>query len=331
VSYPQQPVVAARLQAETNSALDARIGKFKRELSRSWATTRHSIQAHIVSAYRTSAPSGKWSLASFRGSGAEARLRAETKASLLRFRSATTVTVRSALKTLRWESAMRHAWVLDQVTPPSRRVRVPVRTGIREAGILQTVSQVSWADRWTHWVDSYADALHNNLTMNAINESDLGDAVAEVDATTANTPRATLDSALSRMFNYEAQASIMAGEDDIIGLNRDLVTVEIWKTRGSKNVCDDCDANEGLEADQVDGDIPLHPNCNCFWEMVPKSYADLLASGDEDDNDLASLLQARGIVPIALVVRDEGDKIAAKVVIDFTEWAKGQYGVLGAL
>ncbi len=331
MSYPQQPAVTARLQDLTNKALDARIAKRLRQLAGAWSQTRRDLRAAVVQAYRTAAPSGRWDLASYRGTGAEARLKAEVKTILLRYRSATTVAIRSALKGLRWESALRHAWILDQVTPHKHRVILPQLAGVREAGVLKVVSDVAWSDRWAHWVDSYAEALPNNISMGAMNGGDMADAVDEVDATTINTPRSTLSNALERIFNFEAQGSIAAGEDDVVGLNPRLVMTEVWKTRGSRNVCDECDENEGLTVEEASGDIPLHPRCNCFWIMVPRSYADLLASSDEDDNELATILQARGITPMSLVIRGEDGKIAAKAVVDFSQWVSGQFGVIGEL
>lgn len=332
MAYPQQPQVAASLHRATNKALDAMLFKTQRQLANTWMQTRRQLQADIVSAYRASrAGSGKWSLPAYRGGGHEAHLRRDIANVLARFRLNTTLIIRPALKGLLRESQLRHAWVLDQVTPESRRVKVPVRTAREAASMVQVVSKTSWNDRWTHWVDAYSDALSRNLAMNAMNESTISDAVDEVDATTVNTPKSTLDNALSRIFNYEAQMMIMAGEDDVVGLNDDLISTEVWKTRDDANVCDDCDFNEGLTVDESDGDIPLHPNCNCFWLMVPKSYARLLRSGNEDDQDLARQLQARGIAPEALVIRGEDGKIAGKAVVDFSAWKAGQYGVLGEL
>lgn len=329
--FPQQASVTARLQDEINRALASLSAESARDLARAWAVTRRNLQSIIVDAYKSAGAGKPWTLATLRSSGAEGRMRAEIKRELASFKIKAVQIIKKGLKGLRRQSALRHAWLLDQVTPPSRRVRIPNVKAYHEAGIVQQVTKVSWVDRWSQWVGSYSDALSNNLVMGATNESSLSDAIDEVDATTVNTPRATLSNAMNRLFAWEAQAEIALGEDDVVGLNEDLVDTEVWKTSGRRIVCDDCDANEGLTVEETDGDIPLHPNCDCFWLIVPASYAELLRSGDAEDQDLADLLQARGTVPEALAIRGEDGKIAAKVIIDFSAWSKGQPGIIGEI
>jgi hypothetical protein len=179
-----------------------------------------------------------------------------------------------------------------------------------------------WKSRWSSWVDLYNSALIGNVTMNAINKSDLGDAIAEVDATKANTPAFSIDDAMARIWEYEAMNQITEGLQDVTEINDDS-EVEIWRTRGDARVCEDCDENEGLSIDEADGVIPYHPNCNCYYQMVPKDFADLLADGNEDDRALAHWMDAKGVVPNAMLVRGADGRIAGKVIVDFQDWMEG--------
>jgi len=265
-------------------------------------------------------------------SGAFNHIHAGISRSLALFQAVSTAEMRRAFRVTKWQSILRHAWILDQLTPASRQVRLPRPPGLHEAAVskmamgfsLKPEAPVAWDARWSAWMDAYRPAVMQNIRMGAINESTIEDAMDEVDATRIGSPSTTLDKAMVRIFDFESQAAVAEGEDDVVEENDDLVQQEVWKTRGDKLVCDDCDANEGETAETADGDIPLHPNCNCFWEVVPKSYAQLLRSGDEDDRALARMMQARGLVDISLTVRNDDGVIAGKAVVDFDGWTEGQ-------
>lgn len=331
MSYPRQSSVAVRLHDETNAALDALRAKAKAALRKIWMGTRSELRHVIFDAYQGAAPEGRWNLQAYRMSGAENMLMVRSRTILAQFHAISTAEMRRFFREARKMSALRHGWILDQLTPESRKVRMPQYANVREAGIIKKVTRVSWDQRWSEWVDSYHGALMTNIRMEAMNESLMADAMAEPDATKVSSPASGLENALFRIYEYETMAAISAGEDDIASLNDDLIEEEVWKTRGDAGVCDDCDANEGLTADEADGDVPLHPNCNCFWLMVPKSYAALLRSGDEEDQVLARLMQAKGTVPEAITIRDEDGNITAKALVDFHEWTREQEKVLGWL
>lgn len=326
MKYPTQAGVTKRLQVQALDTLDLRATRLKGVVLRCWADCRRDLRAIIHDAYRSAASSGtRWDVVSYASSGAQARFRSLSRSVLESLRARVAVSMRRGLAGLRYDSAILHSWILDQVTPPGYVVSIPAGPLAREAvrvagGVASRISERDWESRWSAWVDGYSDALASNIRLGAINASSIEDAVDEVDATRVNTPAVTMDVALTRLFTTESIAAMAAGEDDVVRLNEDAVDIEIWKTRGDARVCDDCDANEGRTAETADGDIPLHPGCNCFWEIVPESYAALLRSGDPEDRELARQLQARGIVPEALVIRNERGDVAAKAIVSFSGW-----------
>ncbi len=228
---------------------------------------------------------------------------------------------------MRGESAQRHAWLLDQVTPVNIHVKYNIHTGFREANILLTSG---FSERWGQWVQGYGEALMQNLKMGALNNSTVTDAIGEVDATRVNTPAYTLESALGRLWDYYSWDAITGGMSDVVGDNPEAAEEEVWRTSGDLRVCDDCDANEGKQLDDADGTIPLHPNCHCFPQIVPTSYAELLRSGDADDRDLAAQMDEDGIAPNALVIRGDNGEPAAKAIVDFEDW-EGVNAVQGGM
>ena len=325
MSYRDQISTVKSLHKMVNADLKLRIDAHKRDVFRAWKDCRRELISGIVQAYMIAAPKGKWNIHSFRNTGIEQSLRAFVQGQLTIFRAQSIVAMRKAFKDLRKKSAIRHAWILDQVTPESMRVNIPTNV-LREAD--PSVGPEIWVDRWSEWLESYESSLYHNIVMHAMNEGDLKGAVDEVDATRMNTPAATLENALSRLFDFKSYESIAAGEDDIASLNDYLIAEEIWITSGRANICDECADNEGKTADEVDSDIPAHPKCECFWEMHPKKYADLLRSGNPEDRALAEQMERQGIDGGALVIRTEDGEVAAKAIMSFRTWQDKIIGVL---
>jgi len=334
--YPNQSKVSARLHDEALRSLHKLKDNHSRILQKIWGHTRRELRRSLYDAYKSLVPRGRWNLSIYHMSGVESHLRVVLHGILARFRALSTLHMRNGFKDLRWYSALRHGWVLDQVTPQSQSVKLPHavwggRSGIREAGIVKRYTNTAWDDRWSQWIEGYHSALLTNVRMEAVNESGVDDIMAEVDVTKVSTPASTLEASMSRLFNFESIAAIAAGEKDIADLNDDMMDTEIWRTGGGATVCDDCDANEGKTIEETDGDIPLHPNCECFWEMVPQSFASLLRSGSEEDIALANALQAQGLVPQSMIIRDEDGNISGQFVVSFEQWLKGQGQWLGSL
>lgn len=320
MTYPKQDFTSEILHAATLRALDRLHAKHRRVLNANWSRTRAEIQKDIAIAYRHVSPNGRWDFVRLKMSGMFDQLRMQTQNLLMQFQAISKANAKAAFKEIRRESGLRYAWMLSQLIPQSRNVRFPIHSTYREAA---RPVMGDWQDRWGTWIESYHSALLGNLKMGALNASTLGDAMDEVDATKVNTPSATLADALERLFDNQVYYQIAQGAQEIAELNAEVET-EIWRTRGNVTVCDDCDANEGLPLEDADGEIPLHPNCNCFYQMVPKSFADLLASGDDADQALAEFMDARDIVPNSMLIRNEKGDVAGRVVVTFDRWLQGQ-------
>lgn len=334
MSYPKQSSVGARLHLESVSALDSLGEKGLNELGAIWRQYRKEMQLAIVNAHNVaSRGGGTWNLSTFNAI-AKPMLENELGIVLGKFRGLTTHTFKTSLNALYGQSLIRYAWILDQLTPPSRNVMIPHKNKLHEAAVIGgfygAQGPKEWTDKWGLWVDAYKSALLNNLAIGASNESSVSDAVDEVDDTKSNTPQSTLLNAMVRLYEYAAVDAIAAGESAIGDMNENVVKVEIWKTRGDLDVCDQCSGNEGLPLEDCDGEIPAHPICHCYSEIVPKEYAELLASGDDDDRELARDMDNQGIVPNALVIRNADGGIAAKTIVTFNQWTKGN-GVFGGV
>lgn len=316
MSYAKQDTVLKRLQGMNLRALRTQTNGHKSATMDLWQQTRRSLMADVHAAYTWTAPTGAWDLTTLQAKAWHG-LVMRINSTLQQFHKHSTTRMRMAFKELRGQSALRHAWALDQVTPERYNIVIPKYSrGMHEAETPPS----SFEQTWSEWVGAYDSALARNLRMNALNEGSLTDAMAEVDATRANTPAYTLESALDRLFEYNAQASIAEGMADVVGANGDAVEEEIWRTQGDLRVCDDCDANEGLTAEEADGSVPLHPNCNCFYQLVPSTFAELLRSGDEEDNELAREMDFEGIAPNALVLRTPEGEVTGKAIVGFDEW-----------
>lgn len=300
----------------------------KVQLAKLWQHAERQLGAAIMQAYHWSSARQRkwvWNLGDFRASGAQSQLSQDVRGILEQFQAEGVPLARKGFNAVYQESMLRHAWILDQVTPRSQPVRIPHDKKMHEAAVEvyspATKSGSEWVERWGAWSDAWQSALMHNLTLGAMNKSSAQDAVAEIDATRANTPAYNLWDAISRIHDYESVVAASMGAADLADLNGDMVDEEIWKTRGDLRVCDDCDENEGEPIDET-GFPPLHPNCNCFPLIVPREYAELLRSGSDDDKALAAQAMDQGVVPNSLILRDMDGNIAGQTIVDFNKWTK---------
>ena len=328
MAYPKQHKVTERLSKETWQALDALRVQRLSTLQKLWQATAKELAANIMHAYQISSTRQRkwtWSLADFRNSGAQALLAQEVRATLERFQASGVAHSRKSFNDIYNESLLRHAWMLDQVTPASRNVKLPHDRKLHESAVTVFASgkksDQEWVNRWSAWSDAWQSSLMHNLTLGAMNKSSPQDAVAEIDATRANTPAYNLWDALARINDYEALAAASRGAADLADLNGDMIDEEIWKTRGDLRVCDDCDDNEGQPIDET-GFPPLHPSCHCYPLIVPKEYAELLRNGSEDDKALAAASMDAGVVPNSIILRNQSGDIAGQAIVDFQSWKK---------
>lgn len=275
MSYARQGSTIKRLQKETFKSIDILSKKHQRSLIQNWKYARRDLRSVIVDSYRASVSRGTWSTPAF--NRVKPAMGARIRAILQQFHAKTVPSVKNGVKAVYDASVMRHAWALDQVTPENYRIHIPARKLLREAEIINDPS--AFESRWAQWIEAYNSALVNNLSLNAINSGSSDDAADLVDSTRANFPAYRLIDALKRIFDTEVISAISDGEEMVGDINGDAIEEEIWRTRGDLRVCDDCDENEGHAVDDV-GFPPEHPNCHCFTEVVPVSFAELLRSGD---------------------------------------------------
>ena len=312
MSYSRQDSTLKKLQDFTGQRLKKQKDASAVKLRRLWANCRAQLKGAVLAHYHPSTPMFNRT---------KHAMAAQIRGIMQQFHAQSVPLLKNAAHDLHDQSVLLHAWMLDQVTPESTKIRLPARSSMREADIIDNPG--AFEERWASWLDAYNSALVNNLFMGAINEQPASDAVDKVDQTKAGFPAYDLLSALNRIFEYESMSAINQGAADIGSANDEATEEEVWRTRGDLRVCDDCDANEGQNIEDV-GFPPLHPNCHCFTELVPASFADLLRSGDSADNELADQMEHDGVVPNALVIRNADGDIAAKAIVSFQQWQKGQ-------
>lgn len=326
MSYPNQHAVGKRLQDKSHDYLRDLQERNWNRLARMWAVTRQELRRHIGDVYRQKFGSANWSLVGLKATGAGTEFVLGIKNYLEAFKTESRLHAKASFNELFRQSLLRHSWVLDQITPPSFKIKIPHRQKLFEAGAISyfqgAEAEQRWASRWGAWVDAYQNSLTSNLQLGAINQSGITDAMDEVDATQAGTPSASLLDAFARIFESEATWAIAQGANIVSDVNEEADVEEIWQTVHDGRVCDDCDPNDGLSQEEADGEIPNHPNCRCYWRLVPKSWAALLSSGNEEDRELAIMMDAQGIVPNAMIIRDIDGKPAAYSIITFDKWAE---------
>lgn len=316
VSFPKQDSVLRRLHAQNIREVGKLAFRRKEEVMALWARASRLLKADIAAAYQGSAGRGeRWDLTAFQSSGNYHRFAARSGSVLSDFLKRSTYKMNQSFAEIKALARRRQAWALAQVVPHPERI-VHGKAGLHEA--KQPVP-AGFADIWAEKVAAYHSALVSNIRMSALQGSTLANAIAEVDATRVDTPAFTLDAALDRIWEYTAWEEMAGGMHQVVEDNEEAEE-EIWRTSGDLRVCDDCDSNEGLTIDEADGTVPLHPNCNCFYQLVPASFAALLRSGDEADRELAYEMDAEGIAPNAVVIRGEDGNIKGRAVVDFSDW-----------
>lgn len=329
MTYLRQGPTLARLDQAFRRRMRKTEAVLTDSLFQDWTATRDDLKLAIITEYRRSFGNDRWNLPRAKLLGALYRIERTTREHLDVFLAHTTKAAGAALGRIRHEEALGAAWLLDQTTPPHVKVRIPPHL-LREAQVYTGAeAAVQWTDRWAHWVDAYGATLNRNILLGALNESSVMDAADEVDASRPGSPSVDLFSVLSRIFSSEAIAAGAEAREEIAEANDDIVLAEIWQTLEDARVCDQCDPNDGLERDEVDDDIPAHPNCRCFWRLVPQQWADLL----KEDPDTAREMDRRGLVPDAMALWDDKEQeMTGAVIVDFDKWQDERMaGISGGL
>jgi hypothetical protein len=331
MSYAKQAPTVDRLMRETLVALDTHVEHAGKSLERKWHITKQNLKSAIMREYQISFPHSDWNLATAKRMGVMIRIDRVTRGILETFLSVLIDDFKTRKNLIYREGMFRYAWIMDQVTPEGTDIKIPYSNKLHEATVYTgEEATTQWTERMGAWLGAYHSALNNNLALVAANNASLQDSVDKVDTTKAGTPSYDLFDALNRVIEAEMWTEAMGAEDDFYNANADeLGLVEIWKTRYGLDVCDDCEENEGLTAEEAYGDIPLHPNCRCFWRVVPASFRQLLLQGNPESRSIAYDMDARGLVPDSIVMRDADGSLVGKLIVSFNQWMKDQpVGVL---
>lgn len=325
MSYPKQASVSKRLQDETIKAHDALAKDHLEALAKLWHHTSLALRGAIYAEYRNHFKD-RWNLIDAKKMGTLIRIERKISHILNEFKDGSKVYVRWAIEDIYRHAIARQAWILDQVTPQSLQVKIPSKRRMHESDLPDSKETVDWSHRWDTWIDAYFASLNNNIKLGAMNDTTADEAAAEVDQTKAGSPMYSLWDSLQRIFAFEAQGAFTGGQDDVAQANANMVEEEIWQTRYNIRVCDICIDMQGKTVEQADQEgegIPAHPNCNCYWEVVPKAWADLLRSGNPEDQKLAIEMEARGLVHTSMNILDENGDLLGSAIVTFKEWLQG--------
>lgn len=314
--------VIERLEKETLRAFDKIVDAGLNKTNRSWENTKNEIKRTISDYYVGAFGSSTWNIVDATHSQVLTKIDLAVGVLLNRYHAESVGIVTRTLREIYREIALRHAWMIDQVTPPSYKAKLPPSPLLREAeGTYRGPdADTSWKVRWSAWSDAYRDALYQNLRLGALNESTVADARNEVEATRPGSPQSTMWDAFKRIMEHQTEVSFVMAAMDVVSANPDMGIEEVWQTRYYDRVCEICQSNQGLTREQADGDIPAHPNCGCYWRLVPKSWASLLRKGTDEEKAMARAMDAHGEVPNQMLVFNDDGKLVGSVVIKFEEW-----------
>lgn len=330
---PDQLKVMEKLEDETNRAHREFEGNAVAKLNKLWDVTKKALKDVIRHEYRMAFPKGEWTLAQAKMAGAMIRIDRATRQILQHFSSVAVPYIAAVIYEHRRNVKMRQAWMLDQVTPPGVHPKIEGRRTVhREARAISsgavnlylgTEAKTAWMERWDAWIAAYGSNLNNNIALGALNQSTPEDASQEVDVTRPGSPSNDFWDVMERLLKttlYQMQVEAM---DEFADENGDLIMTEVWTTRGEASrtgVCEDCQEFEGMTREEVGGeDEPgyVHPNCKCYYSLVPTQWSDFMK---KIDPEMAKQLKGAGIAPTGMALRDENGKLSGITTVDFFDW-----------
>jgi hypothetical protein len=324
MNYPRQSSTLARLSDETRKSGRAQEDAAIATLRRQWDTTKANLQAIIMMLYRIGHGSEPWTLAAA-GPTLE-RMGHSCTNELINFHNAALALISKASKEAYRHEALRQVWIIDQLTPPSRKPKMPERALRESAAPRPGAGSVTWQTALGEWLRAYAANLATNLRLEALHSGSITDAADEVDAAKIDgfEPGYKFSSAITdQILLAQREARHDAAEE-----NDDLVAEEVFRTMESSTVCEDCEGEDGKKLEDVDVHGHVYGfRCRCFEEIVPRSFAELLRNGTEDEKEAALDAEARGLVPDAMAIKDPDSGIIpseqtlkAHAVVSFNKW-----------
>jgi hypothetical protein len=230
----------------------------------------------------------------------------------------------SSIKEAYRHEALRQVWMLDMLTPPSYKPRLP--NELREA---TGDYKATWEEMFGEWLKAYAANLDANLRLEALHGGDLEDAADEVDAVKIKLPNGNFEPEyiFSSMLSNQILQSQREARHDVASENDDMVIEEIFQTMEDSKVCEDCDSQDGTPVDQVRVEGHVYSfNCRCFERIVPRDFAELLRNGTDEEKQAALDMDARGLIPDSMAIKDADGNLMAHFSIDFEKWVEGYQG-----
>lgn len=322
-----QQQVIQRLEKETLRSFDKIVAFGMNGVEKTWNKAKQRMEDAISKIYMDAFKSSTWNIVDATRMGLLRKIDMMVGAILSEYQEESVRSVSRVLREIYKDSVFHHAWMLDQVTPPSIKVKVPESPVLLEADnnvMIRTYkgpdSDTTWKVRWSAWQDAYRDALYQNLRLGALNESSLADARAEVNATRPGSPQSDMWDAFKRILEHQSEVSFVLAAMDVAVANPEMDVEEVWQTRYYDRVCEVCQDNEGLTRQETNEEIPAHPNCGCYWRLVPRTWASLLKRGSDEDKKLARAMDAHGEVPNSMMVFNNEGKLVGSVVVKFNEW-----------
>ena len=316
MKFKTQSQVLEKMESETRQTMRKHEELFCGTFLKMWEQTRKDLKAAIAVEYIQDFSSGTWDIATANGKGTIYRIEKTITETLTHFHNTAHTFIKGALAEVHKQEILRALWMLDQTTPLHVKPVYPI-TKPREAATPRDY-KAGWPEALDTWIKSYKDALMGNLRMEILHEGGVADAAAEVD-------KAKIDN-FDPAYKFESLFSTNAiqAEADarryVADSNPEIVMTEIWQSMEDSRECETCAEYNGRERADVPDDMPVHFNCRCYYRLVPKPWADALASGDADMIAAAHAMDAQGLVPDAMAIMGPDGKLVAHLTVDFPTW-----------
>lgn len=327
MKFRTQADVLDRLEPETRRAMRVLEAGHLAVLNNLWGATVKNIEGVVMREFRQDFRNDKWDAVTAHQRGTLARIKNGAAQCLRTFSLNYKDQAKRALKSVYIAEAQRGQWMLDQTTPANITVKQAV-PGIRRAAKKpsrrkrEADSSADYVTTWQEALDAYmeawADAFASQMRLTALHEGTITDAADAVDATRLG--GASTSGKFGGLFINTALEAMQDARGDLAETNGDIVSEEIWQTLEDSRVCPICEEYDGVTLEEVGDEPPAHFWCRCFARIVPKAWAELLRSGDEDQKAAALAMDDRGLVPDAMAIRNANGELVNTFTVKFEQW-----------